>query len=73
MAALQGLAGLSSAERYDSIQLKTFTRWWNMYLKERQLKLEDLCEDIVVKFQKPLCAQHCSTVLQAVRLCLFPF
>ena len=46
MAALQGLAGLSSAERYDSIQLKTFTRWWNMYLKERQLKLEDLCEDI---------------------------
>ena len=44
MSSLDGLAGLS--ERYDAIQVKTFTRWWNLYLKERQLKLEELCEDI---------------------------
>ncbi|KOO26882.1 alpha- sarcomeric (f-actin cross linking protein) [Chrysochromulina tobinii] len=36
----------SLGQDLDSQQLKTFTRWWNSWLSERQLSITDLCEDI---------------------------
>ncbi len=36
----------SLREDLDKQQLKTFTRWWNSWLSERQLSIADLCEDI---------------------------
>lgn len=38
--------GRSLDDDLEIQQLKTFTRWWNSWLVERQLTTDDLCEDI---------------------------
>eukprot|EP00964_Phaeocystis_antarctica_P026289 scaffold14806_cov50-Phaeocystis_antarctica.AAC.1 len=39
-------AGLALREKQDQQQLKTFTRWWQDWLKDSGITVTDLCEDI---------------------------
>ena len=53
----------------DTQQLRTFQRWWNSWLSEVKLKINDLCEDIKpgiypIKLLEVLSDSSCGKVCQ---------